>query len=255
MRDKLKDKNYFESLINSRYKSMDKSLNMLNDGLIKDDRILSVKKMMTYDCLQIIGAKYSIGAASSQELKNDISNGIQLLNEAIVDNKGKIDAGNKIFLDQYYVHIHQEILQYLSLAYLLDIPETDFNVLVNIIDRDNISDDLYEFIIKARFPDRKQKRAEEYDTDKSVILKVYDKLRKATKQSDKNEAAKLVKFFLEKSFYHKDMNSYNSHKSKANIYSGYWSFEAAAVVKILSLDDSSFANNQYYPKDLVHFNN
>lgn len=253
MRDKLKDKDYFKSFIDNEYQSIEKRINKFKIGEIKEDRILSVKKAMTYSYLQIIGAKYSIGVTSFEELKNDICNGIQLLNEAIVDNNGKIHAGNNIFLDQYYVHIHQEILQYLSLAYLLDIPEIDFKVLVNIIDRDNISDDLYEFIIKARFPNREQKRAEKYDKDKSVILKVYDKLRKATKLLDKDEASKLVKQFLEKSYYHKDMNSYNSHKSKANIYSGYWSFEAAAVVKILNLDDSSFANNQYYPIDLVHF--
>ncbi len=256
MRDTQKDKNYFEAFIDSEYSSIEKSLNMLNAGEIKEDRIQSVKKMTTYSYLQIIGAKYSLGLASFEEMKNDLCNGIQFLNESFIDNNGKIyDSKKKVYLDQYYVHIHQEILQYLSLAYLLDIPEADFKVLINIIDRDNISDDLYEFIIKARFPNREQKRPEEYDFEKSVILKVYDKLRNATIQSDKNEASKLVKQFLEKGFYHKNMNSYNSHKSRADIYSGYWSYEAAAVVKIMGLDDSSFINNQYYPKDLVHFNN
>ncbi|AUS05351.1 PoNe immunity protein domain-containing protein [Pseudotamlana carrageenivorans] len=62
----------------------------------------------------------------------------------------------------------------------------------------------------------------------------------------------MIKQFLEKDFYHKHMNLYDSHKSKWNIYCGYWSFEAAAVVKIMNLDDSSFIDNQYYPKDLVH---
>lgn len=77
-------------------------------------------------------------------------------------------------------------------------------------------------------------------------------MRKATEQRDKEESAILVKQFLEKDFYHKHMNLYNSHKSKANIYCGYWSFEAAAIAKIMGLDDTSFIDNQYYPKELVH---
>jgi hypothetical protein len=34
-------------------------------------------------------------------------------------------------------------------------------------------------------------------------------------------------------------------------YSGYWCFEAAAVVKLLGIDDSSFRDNEYYPADLL----
>lgn len=50
-------------------------------------------------------------------------------------------------------------------AYLLEIPDNEFHILIDILDRDNISDNLYEFIIKARCPDRKQKRPEEYDAE------------------------------------------------------------------------------------------
>jgi hypothetical protein len=36
-------------------------------------------------------------------------------------------------------------------------------------------------------------------------------------------------------------------------YFGYWSFESAAIVAALGLDDSSFRDNEYYPKDLVDY--
>lgn len=60
--------------------------------------------------------------------------------------------------------------------------------------------------------------------------------------------------FLEEDWYreHRQFGWYNSHTNKHNTYSGYWSFETAAVVKIMELDDSNFIDNQYYPKDLVH---
>lgn len=251
MRDNLKDVKYFHSFIEERYSSLKKRTNKLEAGLIKPERILAVKQAMASSYLQIMTANFSSGS-TQDVLKNDCLDGIELLSESLRNNNGKVHVIDNKYLNQYLVPTYQEVLQYLSLAYLLNIPDKDFQILVDIIDRDNISDNLYEFIIKARFPDRKQKGPEEYDTKQSVILKVYDKLRKATETEDKAEASKLVKQFLEKDFYHKHMNLYNSHKSKANIYCGYWSFEVAAVVKIMGLDDSSFIDNQYYPKDLVH---
>ena len=251
MRDKLKDESYFDSFLDDTYKSLEKRIVKLNSGLIKDERIIPVKKAMSSSYLHIIHAKFSNGDYL-EKLKSDFHNGIKLMNESLTSNNGKVHVTKNQYLDQYYIHIYQEVLQYLSLAYFLEVSNEDFQILVDIIDRDNISDNLYEFIIKARFPNREQKRPEEYDTKQSVILKVYDKLRKATETEDKVEASKLIKQFLEKDFYHKHVNLYNSHKSKADIYCGYWSFEAAAVVKIMGLDDSSFIDNQYYPKDLVH---
>ena len=84
---------------------------------------------------------------------------------------------------------------------------------------------------------------------------MYKILRAATEQENKNEAAKLVKRFLEKSFYHKHANFYDAHKNRHEIYYGYWSFESAAVATIMGLDDSSFRESQYYPKDLSHCDN
>jgi hypothetical protein len=34
-------------------------------------------------------------------------------------------------------------------------------------------------------------------------------------------------------------------------YSGYWCYEAAAVTKILQIDDSTYRDNEYYPRDLL----
>ena len=46
---------------------------------------------------------------------------------------------------------------------------------------------------------------------------------------------------------------YNSHLDleNQNSYVGYWSFEAAALVYLLDLDDSSLHKYLFYPKDIV----
>lgn len=249
MRDKLKDINYFEEYIKLNNRSILRGITMLQDDKVSDNKINSFKDDIFIKKLRGLIASYSLGD-NIESLKQEYYSVLMYLRECWSGEIVKIRNDR----DQYLLEPHGRMLRMLSLGYLLDIADEDFQVLVDIIDRDNISDNLYEFIIKARFPDRKQKRPEEYDTEHSVILKVYDKLRKAIEQDNKEEASKLVKQFLDKGFYHKHIGFYNAHKKNYNLYFGYWSFEAAAVVKIMELDDSCFIGHQYYPKDLVHKN-
>ncbi|MDB5087089.1 MAG: hypothetical protein JWR09_1083 [Mucilaginibacter sp.] len=73
--------------------------------------------------------------------------------------------------------------------------------------------------------------------------------------SAKPETPKLIGEYLANDFYTKENfeDEYNSHKRNDNVYDGYWSFEAAALVKIMDVDDSSFKDNPYYPYDMAHF--
>lgn len=67
-----------------------------------------------------------------------------------------------------------------------------------------------------------------------------------------SDREKFLKTYVSKKWYqaHKDASWHNSHKSTANIYVGYWSFEVAAVAKIYGVpDDKGWL---YYPYDLVH---
>jgi hypothetical protein len=50
---------------------------------------------------------------------------------------------------------------------------------------------------------------------------------------------------------------FGSHKETPTVtgwtrYIGYWCFEGAAVVKLLGIDDSLFADNKYYPRDILN---
>ncbi|WP_010178988.1 PoNe immunity protein domain-containing protein [Aquimarina agarilytica] len=252
MRDNLKNETYFFSFINEKQESINKRNRKLETNSIKEDRIVPVKKVMSYTYWQIANAKYSLGTISFTELQADLSKGITLLHESLINNNGKVHVKEDIYRDQYYVNIYQEILQNISLTCLLNQNDQDFGTIVGIIDRDNISDNLLEFIIKSKFKNRNNNRPEEYDQKHSIVLKVYDKLRKAIEQKDKSEASKLVKQFLEEDFYNEHSNCYELQNKTYNAYYGCWSFEAAAIVKIMGLDDSSFIDNQYYPKDLVH---
>lgn len=72
----------------------------------------------------------------------------------------------------------------------------------------------------------------------------------------RKEAVKKLKEYLTEKWYrgNAEMGWYNDHKSKFNLHFGYWSFESGALVKILDLDDSGLKGVQYYPYDMVHWN-
>lgn len=67
------------------------------------------------------------------------------------------------------------------------------------------------------------------------------------------EAETAVKIYLEDWYsLYKEEAWYNSHLRDWG-YSGYWAWEAGAVVKRKGLDDNGFKDNPYYPYDMVHW--
>lgn len=45
---------------------------------------------------------------------------------------------------------------------------------------------------------------------------------------------------------------YDSHK-RGEEFRGYWSWEAGAITVALEIDDTSYRNAEFYPRDLVDF--
>lgn len=250
MRDKVKDEIYFNRLINTFYESIERITNWIQIGKTPTERIPIVKRSMVQSCIAIIQCKYSsINPVSN--LKDDLLKAIELTHESwdgfwLIDHEAKK-------LNQYGLSGYDEMLWMLSLGYLLGVSNDDFKKLVEVIDRDGVKDYLFEFIMRAKLTDRPPIAEESYQ-EFFGVPQTFEKLRQAITETDKTKAEKLVKEFITKDWYknHKDAGWYNSHKSKHDTYFGYWSFETAAVVKIMGLDDSSFIDCQYYPKDLVH---
>lgn len=253
MRDKLRDRLYFEKLITTFYESIDRLTNWIQIGKTPIERVNYVKRSIVQSYISIFQCKYSAGF-TNDSISIDLKKCILICNESW-DGFWLIKTGNptgSIVLNQYGLSGYDEMLWLLSLGYLLDIPNEDFKKLVEIIDRDGVKDILFEFIIKAKLQDRPSNTEESYQ-EYFHIPNCYKKLRQAIIETDKAKTTKLVNEFVSKDWYnnHKDAGWYNSHKSKHDTYFGYWSFETAAIVKIMGLDDSSFRDCQYYPKDLL----
>lgn len=77
----------------------------------------------------------------------------------------------------------------------------------------------------------------------------------ASDNKDLDTASKRLNEYMEKEWFrgHFDFGWKNAHKEHG--YYGLWSFDTAALVKILKLDDSTIKDNNHYPYDLAHYKN
>jgi hypothetical protein len=251
MRQNIKEYEIYDKRITTLDLAFKQSKERRDNNEVPPERIkISIDKARTNKLFKTI-LHFTFGKPLN-EVQNEFNNVIQYTNENWVGLWTLKLSADKI-LNQYILSAYDEMIWMLSLGYLLEVPNEDFKKLVEVIDRDGVKDYLFEFIIRAKLDDREPITEESY-REYFGVPKVFEKLRQAITETDKAKAEKLVKEFITKDWYknHKDAGWYNSHKSKHNTYFGYWSFETAAVVKIMGLDDSSFIDCQYYPKDLVH---
>jgi hypothetical protein len=65
------------------------------------------------------------------------------------------------------------------------------------------------------------------------------------------DQAKLVSEFLEGWFSKVYLKNGGFETHNGDAYTGYWSYEAAAVVMICGIDDSSFRDHKHYPDQLL----
>ncbi len=75
--------------------------------------------------------------------------------------------------------------------------------------------------------------------------------------SEKGQAAALLLDYLGNMYYTRDNleDDYGAHKRPGNAYLGYWSFESAAIAKIMELDDTDLKQSKFYPGEMRHGDN
>ena len=143
------------------------------------------------------------------------------------------------------------LLGIISMGVMLGVDNETFDKLIHIVKENNIKDSLIEYLIQYKEPNWVRETNHFYFNIPykkiQCILEIY--------QSNKEEAILRIKKYLTKEWYrgHSDCGWYNIHKINIYAYSGYWSFESGALVKILGLDDSSLKDCPYYPYDMVHW--
>jgi len=203
--------------------------------------------------LNNILASYSRGD-DKNELKKQFSEAVMVMEKVWDKRITKVYHGVKQEeYNQYRFEPYLYMLQMMSLGLLLDVSNDEFKILVNLIDRDEVKDFLFEFLITSRIKERKPIQEESYKRY-LLIPKLYGKLVAIAKNNDPKTSEMEVKKYLEKdwikvyknyyiNFNLKDIDNYGVNSG----FTGIWAFEVAAIVKIKQLNDSSFRDNVFYP--------
>lgn len=259
VRDTFKDKAYFNKYIKKLNEAIKIWRAKYKEDAIAQERTSASKKFETETYLKLLKAKYSRGDNMFKKEVLDIYHNITVLMQEYWHKHHLLTISYPkedkiIYLNQYGFSGYLYMLDVLSLGILLNVPDEDFNIVVDFVDKDEVKDFLIEFLIKHRIPERTPIKKENYIDDNFLhINDKYGVLKTIIEMEDKTKAQKELKKFLEKKWYSslKDTGYYNQHNRKFDVHCGYWCFVAAAIVKIKGLDDSGFKDNPYYPKDLI----
>ncbi|AZA98532.1 DUF1911 domain-containing protein [Chryseobacterium joostei] len=233
IRDKIKDSNYFEKYIQQTIDRKSKYIGKIES--LENPQQGYVNSAVTLDLFtrNILISKYSNGD-SIENIAIDYQESLKWF-ELVYNSRS------------FYV----QLLWMISIGILLDINEEQFNKLVHLIKEDNPDDYLVDFFLSNRIEVKNIHDSFRFPIPYKALYEVII----LAQDNRKNDAILRLKKYLDTEWYkgHSDSGWYDNHKSKHDTYAGYWSFESAALVKILQLDDASLKEQQYYPYDLVHW--
>ena len=228
MRDRIKNKEYFDICIKDNKETIKICHEVFNSGEeLSEDRISQVSCALFYAKKNILIAKYSRG-----DSVKDLVDGYKEL----------LILESELWHPETWAYI--DGLDFISIGRLLGLDDLVLKTYVPLIEKAKRNDWLYNFILFEK------------NTDAPLIYsRPYKWLQKVV-NAEGTERITLLRDYLSKKWYsgHSREGWYDNHNHPDHIYRGYWSWEAGAVAKILGLNDESLKEQQYYPYDLVHFN-
>lgn len=227
MRDKKYTSIDLENYILKNYESLNTITEWIETGKTPRERILIMKNEQFKDCRSLIHAKYSIGLSSLQLIPAYLR-ALEYMYESWMELPLKAFKKKKYY-NHYFGGTYDEMLEMLSLGILLNQPKSVFDRLAEIIDKDQVKDKLYEYILTTKIPNR-ENIAEESYSEILVIPKLFKKLRLAIDEKNKVIAAKYIESYLKKDFIKRVTNESDVNKNAIN---PYWNFDSAALTKLL----------------------
>lgn len=144
-----------------------------------------------------------------------------------------------------YVHV----LETFTLGILLEVSKDKLEALVKSADEQEMDDCLFDFFVEA-YGMKRDMVSTGYQEENPYkgTAKIIELAR-----TDKEAASKELENYMNKKWFqgHYDYGWKNAHKEHG--YYGFWSFDTAALAKLLQLDDSGLKDNNHYPYDLAHY--
>jgi hypothetical protein len=247
IRDKLKKKEYFD-----KWLSFD-----LEDGMKRQERIdsnaiptISGKVFAANDlCEKAIDRcvmRYSRGDALSN-FRDDVEDILAKREQlrSLCDSLPLNEQKDRVQYERLSFDNYLDFFWWLSLAVCMGMNQAHIARVLASIDNSG-KDALLDRIAIMLGDDQRIVGSElVFPKQYALLLQVLD--------ASSDERPKLVKKFLD-GWYKGNRNKapwYDNHKGEDTGYIGYWCFEAALVVKLLEIDDSTFREHMHYPADLI----
>jgi len=250
MRDKFKTKEYFREYLELDYRLREKRFNKIRNNEIAQERISIVTGDECLRSRRIIRAKYSMGE-SVENLVEDYLQALNFMHESWMILKLKAYKKG-MYYNHYFNSNYVDMLDMLSLGIMLHQPKETFINLAKIIDKDEVKDMLFEFILSSQI--ERPPLVEESYSVIQYIPNDFKSLREAVREEDKTKAAKLVDKYFTKDWIKQVNKRSGGFKPDTDTgYCGYWNFYVAAISYLLDIDVSSFENNEYFPKDMYYY--
>jgi len=185
--------------------------------------------------IQNICAKYSLGNQIA-DIEEDYLEAINAL-----ENIGERKVG--------YVNL----IWLVAIGILLETDKENMKKLSNVVEKESIDDALMDFLLRScniGWSHESNHYEKENPYAKTEMI-IFD----ALQLKDTKKASEKLRMYMEKDWFqgHYDYEWKDAHKHPG--YVGFWSFETAAIAKLLQLDDECLKDTSHYPYELAHYKN
>lgn len=254
MRTKFGNNDYFKRKIDECYFLINRSFDWIIDGTCPSERIPIAINGIYRNYRTVIWCKYSNGEAI-ENLVDDYNNALKYIHQSWLLLPMKAYK-NKVTFNHYFAGYYDEMLEMLSFAVLLNQPKETFLKLAEIIDKDEVKDLVYEFILRKYIEDRPPLDHESY-TEIKDIPKLLKNMRAAILEKNLFKASKLMEKYLINDVHKRiklESGGLNQEEAiKKGNYSGNWDFTVPAISLMLDIDVKSFENDILFPKDIYYY--
>lgn len=216
MRDNRKNREYYIKYLDYQYSRIENKVKKLNDS--DEEKKQRILVSLTNFEIDLLKAEFSFGATKEK---------MRLL---------LIEAINRV--TDYKKITYEDLLTLLSMSIFVD-ANNEAKKIINsnrqLINSDRLLTYLSTYIETNRL---------KWD-DKLNLQKDYKGLNVVFENDKKDDA--LLSYLSSWYENHSEYSWYDSHKKSEDTYCGYWSFESAAIVITLGIDDSKIKKSEFYP--------
>lgn len=248
MRDALKEESYFHDFIPRKIKFQQKYIDAINDEALGYKKRLGFSYDLFRNGCHIAVAAYSVGAPLI-DVKRYVLESIDSLERFVI--LGQQDQEYFLYGDGGgYSGGYDMWYRLLAWCILFDLPRDRTDIVLDYLslqmrNPEQATDALANKMVKALgYPGQDE-------SDHLLWPEAYEPLYKCFKLEAYREQQ--LEAFM-KGWYRQMGDTYwhNNHNGRHDTYFGYWCFEAAAVAKMLNIDDTGLKDHPHYPYDARH---